>query len=48
VTSGVGLVAVPVGLLVLRAVLNGVLAAAAAWGVRALYLRFGPAERTDW
>jgi rod shape-determining protein MreD len=47
-TSGASLVSVPVASLALRGVLNAVLAAAVALGVRALYLRFGPAERTDW
>jgi rod shape-determining protein MreD len=47
-TSGVGLAPVPVGSFLPRAVLNGALACAAAWGVRALSLRFGATERADW
>ena len=47
-TSGVALVSVPIASLALHAVMNAVLAGFAAWTVKVLYVRFGPAERTDW
>ena len=47
-TANVGLVTMEPTSLAIDASLNAILAAAIAWVTRGLYLRFGPAERTDW
>ena len=47
-TSGISLAGWSLGAFLVSAVLDGLLAAVAAWTLKSLYLRFGPTERTDW
>ncbi len=47
-TSGISVGGWSYGTFLLSAIMDAAIAAVAAWVVKGLYLRYGPAERTDW
>jgi hypothetical protein len=48
ITAGVGVSGVPAGAFAVIGVMNAAIAVVTAASCRALLLRFGPAERSDW